>query len=87
LPASAERDRGADHKQHDCDRTQDSAITDWSPERTFLGPFRDVFAARTVREATEAHEALPAEVPGDFARECIGVSNVARKGASYCWLL
>jgi hypothetical protein len=42
---------------------------------------------RTVREATEAHEALPAEVPGDFARECIGVSNVARKGASYCWLL
>jgi len=21
------------------------AITDWSPERTFLGPFRDVFAA------------------------------------------
>jgi hypothetical protein len=21
------------------------AITDWSPERKFLGPFRDVFAA------------------------------------------
>jgi hypothetical protein len=22
------------------------AITDWSPERKFLGPFRDVFAAK-----------------------------------------
>jgi hypothetical protein len=40
------RDQGArDPRQVEAFREVLFAIADWSPERRFLGPFRDVFAA------------------------------------------